>query len=496
MKGAGRMPYERLSPLDSSFLHIEDGVTHMHIGSVSIMEGPAPAYDELRDTLAAKLPLVKRYRQIVKRVPLDIGRPVWADDPYFDVEYHLRRTALPPPGGEAELCSLVGQVMGQQLDRTRPLWEMWMVEGLAEGMWALISKVHHCLADGVSGSDLFGLLLDITPEPQTVEPLPWTPGIPPHGWELAVDAVTDMFTSPFELFRLARAQTRVPRRAVAEIGEAVDALLAAAGTIRGASSPSLNGPIGPHRRWAPASVTVDQVKEVRTKFGGTFNDVVLAIITRGFRDLLEKRGESTDSPVRTMVPVSVRPRDDRGKAVGDGALANKVSSIFAELPVHVADPVERLTVISAQMAGLKESKHAVAGEVLTSLGGFTPPMLLSLAGRVGTKIPQKRINTVTTNIPGPQIPLYAAGRRMLKVYPFVPLGMQMRIGVAIFSYDGNVGFGITGDYDSATDLDVISHGIHAGMDELLAIEASAPTIVDLRPARPRRKKPPAAKPTS
>jgi diacylglycerol O-acyltransferase len=491
------MAYERLSPLDSGFLHIEDDVTHMHIGSVSIMEGPAPSYDEMRDLLASKLPLVRRYRQVVKRVPFDLGRPVWADDPYFDLEYHLRRTALPHPGGEPELCHLVGRIMGQQLDRSRPLWEMWMVEGLAGGYWAIVSKVHHCMADGVSGSDLFGLLLDLTPQTAPVEALPWMPGLPPAGWELAAKAVVDMATSPFELLRVARARTRLPRKALAELAESLSAVRATTGDVLGsASASSLNGPIGPHRRWVPAEVSVEQIKHIRARVGGSFNDVVLASITRGFRDLLEKRGEPVDLPVRTMVPVSVRARDERGMAVGDGTLANKVSAIFAELPVQLSDPVERLRAISEQMAGLKDSKRALAGEALTSLTGFAPPVLLSLAGRLLPKIPQSRVNTITTNVPGPQLPLYAAGRRMLRVYPFVPLGMQMRIAVAVFSYDGTVGFGVTGDYEGAPDVDVLAHGIVSGADELASIDPSRPTVIDLRPRRSGRRPAGGVSPTS
>jgi diacylglycerol O-acyltransferase / wax synthase len=227
-------------------------------------------------------------------------------------------------------------------------------------------------------------------------------------------------------------------------------------------------------------VKVADIKEVRNKFGGTFNDVVLAVVSGGYRDLLIKRGESTDLPLRSLVPVSVRARDDRGKAVGDGEMTNKVSAVFADLPVHLGDPVERLRTLSAQMDGLKQSKQAVAGEVLSSLTGFAPPMLLSLAGRLGTKIPQHTVNTVTTNVPGPQIPLYAAGRRMVEVYPYVPLGLRLRIGVAIFSYDGMVTFGVTGDYDSAPDIDVLAQGIEQSMADLLSLEAGG-EIIDLRP---------------
>lgn len=482
------MTFERLSPLDASFLHIEDSVTHMHIGSVSIMEGPPPLYDDLRDMLASKLPSVRRYRQIVRTVPLDVGRPVWADDPYFNIEYHLRHTALPQPGNDGQLRNLVGRVMAQQLDRSRPLWEMWMVEGLPDNRWAIISKVHHCMVDGVSGSDLLGLILDTSPDPvRPAEEQPWIPALPPAGWELALGAVTDIATSSFELRRLVRARTRIPRRLAATVGDVLSGVRSTAASMRTASTTSLNGPIGPHRRWVHASVQVDQIKEVRRKFGGTFNDVVLAIIAGGFRDLLEKRGDSVDFPLRSLVPVSVRPRDDRGRAVGDGTLANRVSAIFAELPVHLDDPLDRLNAVSAQMSDLKQSKQAMAGEALVSLSGFAPPLLLSLGGRLGTKVAQRTINTVTTNVPGPQIPLYAVGRRMLEVFPYVPLGIQMRIGVAIFSYDGSVGFGVTGDYDGAPDVEVLAAGIESAMAELLALDPVDPegVIIDLRPAGTR-----------
>jgi WS/DGAT/MGAT family acyltransferase len=469
-----------LSPLDASFLHLEDGVTHMHIGSVSIMEGPPPAYEVFLGRVAGKLPLVRRYRQVVRTVPLDLGRPVWVDDPYFNVEFHIRHTALPAPGNEGQLQNLVGRVMAQQLDRARPLWEMWMVEGLGHGRWAIISKVHHCMVDGVAGSELLGLILDPVPEPPEVDPLPWIPKLPPAGWELVLDAIRATLGSSFELGRLLRAQTRLPRRLVHGAGDTMGMMRAAASAVRSPTSSCLNGPIGPHRRWVRSSVPVTDVKQVRSNFGGTFNDVVLALITGGFRDLLLKRGESTEFPLRTLVPVSVRPRDAHGRAVGDGRMTNQVSAVFADLPVHLEDPAARLRTISAQMADLKESNQAMAGEVLASLSGFAPPLLLALAGRLGTKAPQSVINTVTTNVPGPQIPLYAAGRRMLEVFPYVPLGVRLRIGVAIFSYDGKVTFGVTGDYDGAPDVDIVAQGIQRAMGDLLAIEPDG-VIVDLRP---------------
>ncbi|HEX6422472.1 MAG TPA: wax ester/triacylglycerol synthase family O-acyltransferase [Acidimicrobiales bacterium] len=456
-----------MSPLDATFLHVEDAVTHMHIGSVLMFDGPAPAHDELLAAVVGKLPLLPRYRQVVRFVPLQLGRPVWADDEHFNVEYHVRHTALPAPGGDAELRRLVGRVMSQQLDRTKPLWELWMVEGLDEGRWAVLSKTHHCMVDGVSGTELVTVLLDMTPDTAPPAPEPWRPGAPPSSLGLAADALATLARSPYEQVRAARAATRVPRQAVAQLLELGRGVAAMSAVVRPGPVSSLNGPIGPHRRYAWASTTVDDIRQVRKAFGGTFNDVVLAAITAGFRQLLESRGERVDRVVRTLVPVSVRGRDPGGRAVGDGRYDNQVSAMIAELPVGVADPVDRLHAVSAQLADLKESRQALAGEALTSLSGFAPSMLLALGARIATKTAQRNVNTVTTNVPGPQLPLYLAGRRMLTAYPYVPLAAQCRIGVAIFSYDGQVNFGVTGDYDAVPDIDVLSRAIRQGMDELV-----------------------------
>jgi diacylglycerol O-acyltransferase len=463
------MTVDRMNPMDASFLHIEDAVTHMHIGSVAVFEGPIPPYEEVVTMVRGKLPLVRRYRQAVRFVPLDLGRPVWVDDPHFNLEYHLRHTALPAPGGGAELRKLIGRVMSQQLDRNKPLWEMWVVEGLEDGGWAILSKVHHAMVDGVSGTDLLAVLMDDSPDPSAPLPDEWQSGRAPSRMELAAGAVWDMVRSPYEQLRAVRASTRVPRQAARQLRDVLQGLSAMAGLVKPTRPSALNGPIGPHRRYDWASTTVEAIKTVRKSRGGAFNDVVLASITRGFRDLLLSRGEPVDRVVRTLVPVSVRPRDPSGRAVGDRTFENKVSAMFAELPVGLADPVERLHAISAQMAGLKESKQAVAGEALTSLSGFAPPVLLALGTRLASRLPQRNINTGTTNVPGPQVPLYAAGRRMLEVYPYVPLFGQVRIAVAIFSYDGRVNFGVTGDADNAPDIDVLCRGIEYGMAELLDV---------------------------
>jgi diacylglycerol O-acyltransferase len=460
---------DRLSPQDASFLHLEDDVSHMHIASVAIFEGPQPPFEEIVSMVDCKLGLVPRYRQVVKFVPLDLGRPVWVDDPHFNIEYHIRHTALPTPGGESELRKLVGRVMGQQLDRSKSLWEIWVVEGLEDGRWAMLSKTHHAMVDGVAGTDLLAVIMDLSPEVTRPDVAPWSPRVTPTGGELVRDAVINMVRSPFEQLRAARASTRALRNGISYAREVGQGVVAMSGIVRATPVSSLNGPIGPHRRYAWASTSVDDIKKVRKGIGGTFNDVVLASITNGFRELLLSRGEDVDRVVRTLVPVSVRPRDASGKAVGDGTFENKVSAMFAELPINIEDPAERLHAITLQMDGLKDSKQALAGEALTSMSGFAPPMLLAMGMRLATRAAQRNVNTVTTNVPGPQFPLYAAGRKMIRAFPYVPLGGQIRIGIAIFSYDGEVNFGITGDYDTTADLDVLSGGIEDGMTQMLKL---------------------------
>jgi WS/DGAT/MGAT family acyltransferase len=462
---------DRLSPLDASFLHIEDDVSHMHIASVAIFEGPQPAFADIVAMVDAKLALVPRYRQVVQFVPFELGRPVWADDPHFNIEYHLRHTALPAPGGEAELRKLVGRVMSQPLDRSKPLWEIWIVEGLEDGRWAMLAKTHHAMVDGVAGTDLLAVIMDLSPEAVRPDVPAWVPRPSQSGGRLAADAVFNMVRSPYEQVRAVRASTRALRGALSHAKEVGQGVVAMAGLVRNTPVSSLNGPIGPHRRYAWASTTVEDIKAVRHGLGGTFNDVIWASITNGFRELLLSRGEDVDRVVRTLVPVSVRPRDSSGKAVGDGTFENKVSAMFAELPVNIDDPVERLHAITRQMDGLKDSKQAVAGEALTSMSGFAPPMLLALGMRLATRAAQRNVNTVTTNVPGPQFPLYAAGRKMIRAFPYVPLGGQMRIGIAIFSYNGEVNFGVTGDYDTTADLDVLTAGIEDGMAQMVKLSA-------------------------
>jgi diacylglycerol O-acyltransferase len=457
---------DRLSPLDSLFLHVEDGVTHMHIASCAIFERPPPPYEEFVDLVAAKLPLLPRYRQKVRFVPGQLGRPVWVDDPHFNLAYHVRHSALPPPGGEEELNNLMGRLMAVELDRHRPLWEIWMVEGLTGGRWALISKVHHCMVDGISGTDLMVQLLDSTRRGAAPPPVEaWAPGPEPSDAALVVDAVGDLLCTRAEQVRAAGALLRGPQIAVNAVLDAVDGVMTLGTDFVLTPELSIEGAIGPHRRWAVARTSLDELKAIRSELGGTVNDVVLAAITGAFRDLFLERGDPVEDVVlRSLVPVSRR-------AAGDHTPNNQVASLVAGLPVAIADPVERFTAIQRQMAALKASHQAETSEAMNALAGFTPPMLYALGLRSATavlrRVPQRSVQTVTTNVPGPTSPLYALGREMLEYLPYVPLSHGVRLGVAILSYNGQVRFGVTGDYDAVPEVQWFCNRIEECVAELI-----------------------------
>jgi diacylglycerol O-acyltransferase len=463
---------DRMNPLDASFLYLEDGTTHMHIASCAVFEGPPPDFREIVELFASKLPLVPRYRQRVRFVPFDLGRPVWVDDPDFDIEYHVRHTALPPPGDERDLERLMGRLMSQELDRSRPLWETWVVEGLEADRWAIVGKVHHCMVDGVAGVDLIALVLDSTPTPSVAVDDGWDPEPMPSPVRLTVDAVTDILRSPREQLRAVRSAVMAPRHALRHAGDVVAGLRSFGSALRPTPHTSLDGSIGPHRRWTCARASLDDVRAIRGALGGTVNDVVLAAITRGFRDLIESRGEDPATVgLRTLVPVSVRSESARG------VFDNRVSAILFDLPVHVAEPLDRLTAVRDEMSRLKVSHEPEAGEALTSLIGAFPPALTAqstrLAVRVLTRVQQRSMNTVTTNVPGPPMPLYAAGREMLEYLPFVPLGPGVRIGVAILSYNGRLAFGVTGDFETAPDIGVVAGGIETEISDLVSLAGAS-----------------------
>jgi WS/DGAT/MGAT family acyltransferase len=459
---------EWMSPMDASFLHIEGPNNPMHIGGVSIFEGPAPPFERLEEMVEGKLDLVPRYRQKVRFVPLALGRPVWVDDPHFKLSYHLRHSALPAPGSDEQLRRTAARIFAQHLDRSKPLWEIWMLEGLDENRWALLSKVHHCMVDGVSATDLMAVMFDTdaTPAKTTGD---WEPEAEPSSAELVLRTLRHRTLNPSEQLRTVRAAVRAPRATLAQGLDLVRGMASSAGLLRPVGGSSLTGPVGPHRTWSWAHVRLSDVKAVRAAIGGTVNDVVLTIVSGGLRDLLAGRGESiAERMIRSLVPVSVRKPGERG------VYNNRVSAMIATLPIGVADPAARLAAVREQMDGLKQSKQAVAGDTLTSLSGFAPPMLLALGARLAARSPSLGVQIGVTNVPGPQQPLYALGRRLLESYPYVPVIGNVRISVAIFSYDGGLYIGVSGDYDSSSDVAVLTRGVERSMTELLAI-ADPPT---------------------
>lgn len=450
---------ERLSVLDELFLHLEGPDTHMHVGGIAIFEGPAPDYEEILDMVRGRLQLVPRFRQKLAFVPLGLGRPAWVDDTHFNLEYHVRHTGLPAPGDRVRLNRLAGRIMSQQLDRTKPLWEIWFAEGLTGGRFALISKTHHCLVDGVSGADIMSVLLDLGPEPEKIDPEQWRPAPEPTPDQLMVEALRERLTSPAEAIRTLQSAATDPAKLPNRILEGAKALGSFVGGSFAAPPSSLNQPIGPHRRFETVLADLDEIKRIKNSLGGTVNDVVLAAVAGGLRRLLTARGETVDdTQLRAMVPVSVRSDN------AQGSLGNQVASVWAALPVYEPDPIERFNIVHEEMKDLKASGQAVGAQVLTSLGEWAPPTIVAQASRLVAR--QRAYNLVITNVPGPQFPLYTLGREMQEVYPVVPLSSNTSIGIALLSYNGTVGFGLLGDYDTAPDVEVLAEGVEKSIAEL------------------------------
>ena len=455
---------DRLTGLDSSFLHLERDSAHMHVAGCMVFEGQPPTYDELVEQIAERLHLVPRYRQRLAFVPLNQGRPVWVDDPHFNIAFHVRHTALPSPGGDAQLKRLAGRVFSQALDRSRPLWEIWLVEGVCDGRFALLSKTHHALVDGVSGVDIATVLFDTSPDPMPVAPAEheWVPRPLPSGAQLLADALIERATVPGEIMRGVRATLRGPRMVAGRLGRAAGGVTAMARAgLQAAPSSPLNVRIGPHRRFTWVQGDLREFRAIKNALGGTVNDVVLAVVAGALGRYLRMHGEATqDTVLRAMVPISVRADVERG------ALGNRVAAMWAPLPIGMTDPVQRLLTISRDMDGIKESGQAVGAHVLTELSGFAPPTIMAQAARLQAR--QRLFNLVVTNVPGPQVPLYMLGRRLDAMFPMVPLAENQALGVAIMSYNGQLNFGLNADYDAMPDLEALADELRASIDELAA----------------------------
>jgi diacylglycerol O-acyltransferase len=458
---------DRLSGLDTSFLNLETGPVHMHVASTTVFEGPAPSYEDFRSHIASRLHLVPRFRQKLRFVPFGQGRPVWIDDPQLNLDYHVRHTALPSPGSEEQLQTLAARIFSQRLDRTKPVWEMWLVDGLEGGRFAIVGKTHHCLVDGVSGVDITTVLFDLDRDSaQISDPEPWLPRPEPSPPQILAEALLQRATNPAELVRGARAVVEAPRRAAES---AIQELGAAGSFLRtGFSAPRspINCSIGPYRRFAWVRTDLEDLKRVKNLAGGTVNDVVVTIVAGALGRYLRGRGHSTRGlELRAMVPISVRSADQRG------ALGNRVSAMMAPLPVWREDPVERLEAVSSTMRHLKHSGQAVGASLLTDVTNFAPPTIAAQAARLQSR--QRFFNTVVTNVPGPQFPLYLLGRELLDVFPMVPLAANQAVCFGIMSYNGGVNFGVTADYDATPDLDALADDLEASLAELTAAVGSA-----------------------
>jgi diacylglycerol O-acyltransferase / wax synthase len=447
---------DRLTGLDASFLAIEKSGAHMHVASVLVLDGPAPAYEDVVAAIEQRLHLVPRYRQKLAFPPFGQGRPVWVDDPHFNATYHVRHTALPEPAGEEELRRLAGRLFSQALDRTKPLWEIWLVERVGRDEFALICKTHHALVDGVSGVDIMAVIFDLEAEPPAREPAPaWYPRPEPSGASLLADTFAERAETPLTAARALGGALEDPGAAARAAGALAGLGVA---SLRSAPLSPLNVRIGPHRRFAWASGDLERFKAIKGALGGTVNDVVLTVVAGALRALLHRRGREPHEELKAMVPVSVRTDDQRG------ALGNRVSAMYAPLPVQIADPRQRFAAVHAAMGDLKASGQAVGAEVLTSLAGFAAPTILDQAARlIGS---QRLYNLTVTNVPGPQFPLYMLGRRLRAFYPQVPLSPNTALGIAIMSYDGHLYFGLLGDYDAMEDLDAFASDVEDAITEL------------------------------
>jgi diacylglycerol O-acyltransferase len=454
---------DRLSPLDTAFLDAEDADPHvsMAIASIAVVEGPAPARSEFVDAVVPRLRSVRRTQQRVRRVPFDLTAPVWTDTGAFDADYHVRRAALRAPGDDLALCELVGRIMGQRLDRDRPLWECWVIEGLAGNRWAMLLKLHHCMADGVSTAQLYAALFDAhAPGPRAAD---WTSDEPSTG--LLPHLAGLLPTSPADAAHLCSRVLRAPGALLRRANAALGGLARMAGVLVPVASSTLSGSIGGPRRYALARASLADMRAVGAAFGVTVNDVALTAISAAFRELLRYRGEHPGAhTLRALVPVSVRTGAD---------LDNQVSVMLPMLPVELADPVVALREVHQRMAELKNDNEVAAGRAATDLAGLEPFALVSLFVRLVARLPQRNIVTVTTNVPGPPRELAVAGRRILEIFPYVPIAVRLRTGVAVLSYCGHLTFGVTADYDTSPDIWLFAGALERTIEALTAAARSA-----------------------
>src|SRR3954447_19991795 len=458
-----------LSAIDASFLAGEKESSHMHVGAVMIFEGPPLGHDDMLEHIASRLHLVPRYRQKLAVPRFEMGRPLWVDDPSFNLEYHVRHTALASPGDLDQLRRLTARIFSQRLDRSKPLWECWFVQGLEDDRFAIISKTHHALVDGISGVDLATVLFDLSPVPaEHAETAEWTPNPEPSQAQLIAEGVKGLLRRPFELGQAAVDATLHPERTAKRVREVAEGFgdVAWAGMNPAPETP-LNVPIGAHRRVYWVQTELEQFKAIKNSLGGTVNDVVLAVVSGALARWLRTRGVRTEGlELRAQVPVSIRSDDEHDR------LGNRIAVMRAPLPVYARDPVERLRIVREAMDGLKESKQALAAQVIAGLEDFAPPTILSMASRMNWST--RLFNMIVTNVPGPQFPIYLLGRELLELVPVALLPDNYALTIAAMSYNGKLHFSLLGDYDAMPDIDQVGLYVEDALDELLEAAGRSP----------------------
>jgi len=444
---------EQLTTLDAGFLHAEDADRNVSlaIGGLAVIEGPIPDHDALMSTFADRIRACPRFGQRLRLRPFNLGAPEWVDDPDFDVARHVRRIAVPKPGDDRELFRLAADVMAWRLDRDRPLWEIWIIEGLRENRWAMLTKVHHCMADGIAATHMLAGLCD--------------------------DGISDSFAGHIRAGKEPKAQA-IPwnvssvnplnmlgglwNASAAAARTALGAAEIATGLLRPATS-SLNGPITDLRRYSAARVSLNDIAQVCRTFDVTVNDVALAAITESYRNILVEHGEQAlPDALRTLVPVSMRSADAFDKT------DNRVSVMLPCLPVEEENPVQRLRIVHSRLGQTKSHGQRQAGNAFVSLANYIPFPLTAWAIRLLTRLPQRGVTALATNVPGPRQPLQLMGRRVLSVFPVPPIAMQLRTGVAMLSYGKDLFFGILADYDAVADVDALARGIEVAVARLVA----------------------------
>jgi len=458
--------YEPLSAQDRAFLWFEDASAHMHLGGVALFEA-APLstpdggidVERIRAHIESRLHLVPRYRQRLGWIPL-VNRPVWIDDEHFNLGYHVRHTAVPRPGDDAQLKDLAGRILSQQLDRGKPLWEVWVIEGLQGCRFAVLAKTHHALADGISAFDLFAALLAPEPVDRLDPPLPWEARRAPNPWLMLRDQLLFYASAPFSLGRaLVRALAR-PTSVPERLAEGARAVFE---TMRAGLPPPrptpLEGPLGPHRRFDWLALDLEDVRLVRKRFGGTVNDVVLAVVAGAVRRFLLHRGATLDGVnYRVVVPVNLRTETERGIP------NNRVSGWLARLPIDEPDPLRRLSAVRAETGKLRASKQALGPAMFQSAVEYAMPGMLQLSIRLTARL--HAFNLIVTNVPGPPVPLFLLGSQLLGGYPQVPLFENQGIGVALFSYCGTLYWGFNADWDRVSDLSAFVEAVEVSLAEL------------------------------